>query len=545
MQYRPYQVILEAQVYDAWAAGHMYILMVLATGGGKTVVFAKIIADHPGAAIAIAHRQELVGQISVALALLKVPHRIIAPDKVIRSIVALHVQILGYSSYDPNAPKAVAGVDTLIRREGKLDSWPQQVSLRVQDEDHHTLEKNKWGRAYKMFPNAKSLGVTATPRRTDGKGLGRHVDGLVDIMIEGPTLGKLTAMGFLTPYKIYAPKNDLDLSKVNVTATGEYNHEKLTMAVRKSRIVGDILTHYQRHAAGKLGLTFATDVVTATDIAQQFNDAGIPAAIISANTPDRDRTNILRRFKKKNLLMLVNVDIFGEGFDLPALEVVIMARPTQSLGLYLQQFGRALRPMKGKSHAVIIDHAGNVLRHGLPDAPRQWSLDRQDRCNNGLEEGVVPVTVCPACTLVYERVKRACPYCGHQPLPAARSGPEYVDGDLMELDAATIAIMLGAVAEVDLDKEAYRVQCAAKYMKPEWQQAAVKRHVATQEAQRVLRNDIMQWAAYGRDAGQPDHEIHKRFYFKFGIDIMSAQALREKEARELTTRVVSKMGVVV
>ena len=131
MQYRPYQLELEAQIYAAWARGVINALMVLPTGGGKTVIFAKIIAQHQGAAIAIAHRQELVGQISVALAYLKIPHHIIAPNTVIRAIIQLQMQVLGYSSYDPNAPKAVAGVDTLIRREERLESWPQQVTLRV------------------------------------------------------------------------------------------------------------------------------------------------------------------------------------------------------------------------------------------------------------------------------------------------------------------------------------------------------------------------------------------------------------------------------
>lgn len=541
MIYRPYQAVLEAQIYDAWSADARNVLMVLPTGGGKTVVFAKILQQHQGAAIAIAHRQELVGQISVALAVLKVPHHIIAPAAVIRSIVQLQVQILGRSSYDPNAPKAVAGVDTLIKRGDRLNSWPQSVTLRVQDEDHHTLRANKWGTAAEMFPNAKGLGVTATPRRTDGKGLGRHADGLADVLIEGPTMRELIDMGYLTDYRILAPPSNLDLSDVSVTGTGEYSPIKLKTAIRRSKIVGDVVEHYLKYAPGKLGLTFATDVETAGDISKQFNEAGVPAEIIHAKTPDSVRATILQRFKKRELMQLVNVDIFGEGFDLPALEVVSMARPTQSLSLYMQQFGRALRPMEGKDRALILDHAGNVARHGLPDAPRTWSLDRRDRRSAAADDGVIPVTVCPACTGVYERIYKVCPYCGHTPVPVLRNGPEFVDGDLLELDEATLNEMRGAIAAVDLDSEAYRAQLAGRYVPHIGQMAHVKRHVAVQVAQGALRTEIALWAGYWRRSGAMDPEIHRRFYFRFGIDIMSAQALREKDAQTLTDRITDNI----
>ena len=539
--YRLYQAELESRIYSIWDAGARKVLLVLPTGGGKTVIFAKILAQHQGPAIANAHRQELVGQISVALATLRVPHRIIAPNAVIRDVVQLQQQILGYSTHDPNAYKAVAGVDTLVRRKDNLGNWPDSVTLLVQDEDHHTLRNNKWGTTAELFPNAKNLGVTATPRRTDGKGLGRHADGLVDTMVIGPSMRDLINDGYLTDYRIFAPPNNLDLSDVNTTGTGEFSHDKLVTAVRRSRIMGDVVSQYLKHTPGKLGLVFATDVKTATDICKQFNNTGVPSEMINAKTPDRIRAAILYRFKIREVLVLVNVDIFGEGFDLPALEVVSMARPTQSLSLYMQQFGRALRPMDGKTHALIIDHAGNVMRHGLPDAPRTWSLEARDR-RNGNDDGVIPVTVCPNCTGVYERIYKVCPYCGFRPVPADRAGPELVDGDLMELDAVTLAQMRGEIAAVDLGVEEYRAQLAAKHTPVIGQLAHVKKHAATQVAQDRLRAGIALWAGYWRDAGSPDFEIHRRFYFKFGIDIMSAQALREKNALALVERVESQMG---
>ena len=168
-----------------------------------------------------------------------------------------------------------------------------------------------------------------------------------------------------------------------------------------------MVDHYLRIAKGKLGVTFAVDVEAAGDIATAFKKAGVPAEIVTAKTPDTLRASILRRFRNRELLQLVNVDLFGEGFDLPAIEVVSMARPTQSFSLFAQQFGRALRPMDGKEHAIIIDHVGNVHRHGLPDAPRDWSLDRRERRSSKNVDIVIPTRTCPECAGAYERIRKS------------------------------------------------------------------------------------------------------------------------------------------
>ena len=205
---RPYQAKAKQYIYDAWDQGFVNVLAVLPTGAGKTVLFSDIIHDHRGASCAIAHRQELVSQISLALARDKVRHRIIGPKSVVKLCVNLHMLELGASYYDPSSTCAVAGVDTLVRRGDELNGWLESVTLCVQDEAHHVLESNKWGTAFKMFPNAKGLGVTATPLRADGKGLGRHVDGLFDTMVEGPGMRDLIEMGFLTEYRVFAPPSD-------------------------------------------------------------------------------------------------------------------------------------------------------------------------------------------------------------------------------------------------------------------------------------------------------------------------------------------------
>jgi DNA repair protein RadD len=543
MDLRPYQAALKNDIYSQWSNGATNVLGVLPTGGGKTRVFSDIISEHQGAACAIAHRQELVSQISLALARDKIRHKIIGPKSIVKLCVNVHMAELGINYYDANAIKAVAGINTLINRKVELKDWLESVSLVVIDEAHHVTKLNMWGKGFGMFPNAKGLGVTATPLRADGKGLGRHADGLFDCMVEGPNMRDLILMKFLTEYRIFAPPSDF-VRPTDVAPSGEISQAKNTAAVRKSHIVGDVVSHYLRIAPGKLGVTFTESVETATDIAARFNAAGVPAAVVSAKTKDADRVSILKRFKARELMQLVNVDLFGEGFDLPAIEVVSMARATESYGLYVQQFGRSLRLLNGKQYAIIIDHVGNVTRHGLPDARREWTLDRRDKRSKSKISDAIPVKTCtnPACCAVYERIYKVCPYCGHVIQPTERTSPELVDGDLIELDAATLAVMRGDIDKVDASADEYRRILISKYVPPIGQLAHVKRHVANQEAQTALRGSIAWWAGYQSAQGRPDSESYRRFYFKYGIDVMTAQTLKASDALTLAENINKELG---
>jgi len=560
---RPFQAELERRVYEAWNGGAANVMPVAATGSGKTVVLSKVLYDEPGASIAIAHRQELVSQISIALARNGVRHRIVGAKKgapLIRVISALQVAELGYSFFDPNAKTGVGGVDTIIRMDAG-DPWFKQVRLMVQDEAHHVLKANKWGAAAALFPNARGMLPTATPLRADGKGLGRHADGLVDAMVLAPSMRDIIDMGYLTDYRIFAPPSDLDLTQVATSAaTGDFNADQLRKAVHKSHITGDVVAHYLKLAPGKLGVTFAVDVEAATEIAAAFRAAGVPAEVVSAKTPDALRAQILRRFKAREVMQLVNVDLFGEGFDLPAIEVVSFARPTESFALFSQQFGRALRLMltreeltgydlltdegrkaviaaSGKPVAFIIDHVGNVLRHGLPDARREWSLDRRERRSGGKSDAI-PMRVCvnPECIQPYERVFKCCPYCGHYPPPPSRSAPEFVDGDLTELDPDTLAALRGNIAKIDGDAV---VPWGAS---AEVQGAVRRRHWERREGQKALRNVIAWWAGLESAQGRGESESYRRFYHRFGIDVANAQTLGTREAAELAARVSAELG---
>lgn len=532
---------------------------VLPTGSGKTVLFSKIAADQREAVGAVAHRSELVSQMSLALARNGVRHRVIGQRNLQKLCNTIHMQELGRSFYDPGGRVAVAGVDTLIRHKAEHDSWARQVKIIIEDEGHHVLQDNKWGEAFGMFPNAYGLFPTATPQRADGKGLGRWADGLVDKMIVGPSMRDLINQGYLTDYRLAVAPTDINYEAVPISSGGELNMAKLREAVHASpRIVGDVVAHYKRFALGKLGVTFAVDVEAATELAAAYRAAGIPAEVVSAKTPDTARFHILRKFRAREVMQLVNVDLFGEGFDLPAIEVVSMVRRTESYSLFCQQFGRALRLMvdpvllakwdtftvaerlhyiatSAKPKAIIIDHVGNIARHHLPDRAREWSLERRDKRSRNTPDDVIPLRSCPECLAAYERFRRLCPECGHYPEPANRSSPEAVDGDLVELDPAVLAQLRGEIDRVD---GAPRLPA---HVDAPVQGAIMRNHYQRQTAQQGLRATIALWAGWQRRQAREDSEAYRRFFFQYGIDVASAQALGAREAGELQTRIQSHL----
>lgn len=563
---RDYQQDAYNAAFNNWNT-HKNVLVILPTGAGKTVVLSRIVLDTDKPTCVIAHRQELVSQISLALARNGVRHRIIGSDSVMRNIVQLHLLELGVSYVDAQAKVGVAGVDTVIRRK-QLSSWFNQVKLWVIDEAHHVLKENKWGKAVKLFPNAKGLGVTATPERADGAGLGINADGVFETMHVGPNMRVLIDRGYLTDYRIIVPPSTFDASNLPVSkTTGDYIDNAVREAVGSSSIVGsrevhgDIVTHYKKFANGKLGVTFVPSIKIAEEVKEQFVAEGIPAEVVTGNTPDLERAKILRKFKNREILNLINVDLFGEGFDLPAIEVVSMARPTQSYGLYVQQFGRALRLMEGKERAIIIDHVGNIHRHKLPDMGKNWTLDRREKRTSSNDSNGIPTRIClnPLCMSAYERFLDKCPFCG-QPIPApkGRNDPKFVDGDLLELDEQTLALMRSEIASVDgpapdiqqLTTDYHRRLSLSRYPQSkitsqvnkkyeEFKQQIVE-HGERQEAQLILRDQFAWWAGHRRSEGLSDNEIYKLFYAKFNMDWLTACTIGHNEAVEMTMKLLEE-----
>ena len=536
---RPYQHEISGSIHRAWADGFKVVCAVLPPGAGKTITFGNAITHEPGVVFAIAHRQELIFQISMALAKFGVVHNIQATKESIKWAVRLHIEAFGRHYFDPNARVFLTGIKTLLNRQRELQRAIKQTKLWVIDECHHITKNTEWGTGVSLFPEScRGLGVTATPLRADGQGLGRHADGFCDIMIVGPSMRELIVMDYLTEYRIFAPKTDIDLSNVPITATGDFSTPKMVASVRKSRIVGDVVQHYLRIAPGKIGVTFVPDIETGREMTANFIGSGVPTAMIHAKTPPKERQQSIAALARGDLKEIVNVDIFGEGFDLPAIEVVSFGRPTCSYGLYVQQFGRGLRLLPGKDYGIIIDHVGNVMRHGLPDAPVQWSLDARER-RQGIDrtEGLIPLRTCIKCTGVYEAFREICPYCGQPYKPEGRASIEQVDGDLLELSPEVLAAMRGEIERIDSPESTVgnKMRHAGA---PEMAIAgAMKNHRVRREAQEELRAVIALWAGYQRAAKIPDKVSYRKFNSLFGIDVLGAQALGRKDAEILTGKI--------
>lgn len=552
---RDFQLDIKGRTYEAWNEPNVYNVMAVSpTGSGKTVILGAITTEMAVPTAAIAHRQELVSQMSLALNRERVPHGIIAPKAVQRQIIALHHETHGYSCYDYRSDVRVAGVDTLANHD-KKDRWLDAVRLAIIDEGHHVLRQNKWGRAMALFPNARGFFPTAHAIRADGCGLGRHADGLVDRLVVGPTCRELIRRGFLTDYRLLCPDSDIDFSSVPIGSTGDYSLPQLRAVTHQSnRIVGDVVRHYLKYAPGKLGVTFAVDIEAAKELAAAYEQAGVPAQVITAKTPIAVRGQLLRQFRARILLQLVSVDCLGEGVDVPAIEVISMARKTASFQLYAQQFGRSLRVMapgydhrlheftdaerlaiiaaSPKPKAIVIDHVGNWSYHGLPDVPKAYTLDARERGKRSSD--AIPLRACTGCMQPYERYLVQCPYCGFRPAPANRSTPEQVEGDLIELDPSVLDAIRNEIARVDGAPNFQKGSPAAG--------SIIHHHVQRQQRQATLRPAMALWMGWRKHIGEDISVAQKRFWYTFGVDVATAQTLGAADAATLEGRIRSMLS---
>lgn len=560
---RDFQQDIKNGVLQAWGEGAINVMPVAPTGSGKTVILGDIIQTLDVPTCAIAHRQELVTQLALALNRERVTHGIIAPKATIQQIIAVEMETHGHSSYNPRAATRVAGVDTLIKRDAS-DRWFQQVQLAVIDEGHHVLRVNKWGRALGMLPSARGLFPTAHALRADGAGLGRSAataDGLVDRLVVGPSGRHLINRGFLTDWRLVCPPSHINLERVKLSATGDFNHKDLARAVHEDgAIVGDVVREYVRLAGGKLGITFAVDIESAGELVKAYKAAGVPAEVITGETDTRVRAMLMKKFRNRQILQLISVDVLGEGVDVPAVEVISMARPTASFQLYAQQFGRALRLMieeqwaadwhtytddqrvgliaqSVKPKALIIDHVGNWARfykeHGFVDSPQKYTLNRREKSTRVKEfdPDFIPQRSCLFCFLTYEVTEPVCPHCSQAHIPQGRAKPAQVDGDLFELAPEILAAMRGEVARLDSTPTVSwnKNDVAAN--------SITKANRDRQAAQANLRDAIATWAGWNRHLGRSDAEGYRRFFYKFGVDALTAQTLSVADAVTLENRI--------
>lgn len=387
------------------------VLFTMPTGAGKTAVtafmFSKAAVHNP--CWFIVHRRELVHQASLTFQNFGIEHGLVAS---------------GQPSM-PHYNMQICMVQTLGRRMKKL----RPPKFIVWDECHHAASRT-WKAIHAAYPDAKHIGLTATPQRLDGKALGD----LFQFMVEGPTVSWLIENKYLSDYKLYAP---VSISMKGArTQFGEYSHQDVESILDQSTIVGDSIKHYMQLAPGKRGIGFCHSIKHSKLTTQAFNEAGIPAAHIDGSMPPGERDCNVRAFRNGDVNMLFNVAITEEGFDLPGAEVLLDLSPTQSLGRMLQRYGRVLRPAAEKAHAIIIDAVGNSMRHGLPDDERQWSLEgrkKRKRSGDEIEKVNTNFRLCPVCFAANSLLATNCKECKAE-LPREEREVREVDGELGEVD---------------------------------------------------------------------------------------------------------------
>jgi superfamily II DNA or RNA helicase len=367
------------------------VLMVLPTGGGKTCVAAHIVQSayrKGNRSLFIAHRRVLIDQAAAKLSEWGVP------AEQIGIVMADHPRT------DPDLPIQVGSVQTLCRRE-----LPPARLVFVDEAHRAGSESYRNLVAEYVAMGAVIVGLSATPWRQDGIGLAELFDELVTVA----TPRQLIGLGFLAEPRVWAPPKEgmPDLDGVH-TVAGDYAENELDERCNQSQIIGSVVDEWQRRAEGRRTVAFAVSIAHSIAIRGRFVEAGIPAAHIDGSTPEDERNRILAALERDEIKVVSNCGVLCEGWDQPPCKCAILARPTKSLTLFIQQAGRILRPWNGVV-PIILDHSGNALRHGLPHQDREYKLTntREKQC------GVAPTKVCPNCHAIIPASASVCQECGH------------------------------------------------------------------------------------------------------------------------------------
>lgn len=399
---RPYQSETIAKILDSMRQGNKCIIVQQPPRTGKTVIMADIArrtTDKGNRVMFLIHRKEVLDQ---AIATFKA------------NGVDMSLATMGM-------------VQTLTRRVKKL-AEPQLIFI---DEAHHAIAKS-YQRILKAFPNAYVLLFTATPVRTGHD----QLDKITDAIIPGKSIKWLTEQGYLAPFKYFSMPN-IDTAKLKKSSTGDYTNESMDEAIDKA-VYGDVIEQYNEHAKGMQAVCYSYSVASAKMLADRFNTAGISAVEVDGETPEERRDELVQQFRDQKIKVLVNVNLFTEGVDLPNVDCVIMVRPTQSLALYLQFAMRCLNPRPGKM-AVIIDHVENWKRFGTPSADRNWEQAIVTSKKRKKADPMPPTVQCNQCMMVWELkdlINGCCSECGFK-ITKDRKPVEVVKTDLVEIDQET------------------------------------------------------------------------------------------------------------
>ena len=409
--------------------GKRSLLFVIPTGGGKTFTACYLIdqaQQKQQNTLVLVHRKELVRQFSESLTSYGVEHGIIAQGHRLDFTKKVQVASVG-------------------KVKGMLEKMHWRPNLIIPDEAHHCVQGSMFGAVVDHYPNAVTVGLTATPERLDGTGLGRNYGGVFDCLIQGVSVTDLMDHGNLCRYRLIGSDHIPDMTGVGRVG-GDYNRKQAAERIDKPVITGNAVEHYRKYAHNKKAIVFCMNRAHAEHVAERFCEAGYKFVVIDGTGRGKDKDSegldhvdrSVKRLDSGEIHGLVSVDLVSEGFDLPSLEVAILLRKTQSLSLYLQQVGRALRPAPGKDQAIILDHVGNWIAHGLPDDFRDWTLEGSKGKKASKKSDAPNAFQCPKCFEV-ERVKGdTCSFCGHVHQVAVPSAIEEEEGELSEIDVEAV-----------------------------------------------------------------------------------------------------------
>lgn len=357
---RPYQQDVKDKIFTLWKS-EKNVMLQMPTGAGKTILFSSVINDiikvPDSKILIIAHRKELLEQISSHLSKYNIEHGIISSNR--KRCLEKRVQ--------------VASIQTLTHKNNEEITKSFVPNFIVIDEAHHTLAKT-YDQLWKLYPLSWKLGVTATPCRINGAPFTNHFSELISSL----SVKELIEKGFLSDYTFYTENPDSDLSKAILSikkksSTGDYRIDDLLQNLNVERHVKKLVLSYSTYANGLKGIVYCISIEHAHNICEAYKNIGVVAEYIDSKTPKTEREQIVQDFKDGKIQVLVNVDIFSEGFDCPDVEFIQMARPTWSLSKYMQQVGRGLRTSLGKDKTIILDNAGMYARFGLPSDTRLWN----------------------------------------------------------------------------------------------------------------------------------------------------------------------------
>lgn len=371
------------------------ICIVAPCGSGKSVIQGSIAASATkkgNRVLFLVHRKELCEQIENTFKLCKVDFNLCQ----------------------------VGMVQTIVRR---LDKEPEPTII-ITDENHHCLAKN-YRKIYDHFPDAILLGFTATPIRLGGKGL--HP--VYNDMVVGPSVKWLVDNKFLASYKLYSKKL-VDTSKLHIR-NGDFKSEEVNELMETGVIYGDTLKNWKELANNKKTIIYASSIKASKATESVFLSAGIPTKHLDGETPKKEREQAIKDFRENKITVLCNVDLFGEGFDIPDCECVTLLRPTKSLSLYIQQSMRSMRYQEGKK-AIIIDHVGNCFEHNLPDYEYNWTLKDKSK-KKSYDEKEEKIKTCKQCFAVLNPGTEICPYCGYVFPKQVRKEKKVIESELTEI----------------------------------------------------------------------------------------------------------------